>query len=387
MIPLSVPNLRGNEIKYLKECIKTEFVSSVGNYVNLFEKKICKYTKSKYAVACTSGTAALHLALRILNVKENDEVIVPTMTFVATVNAVRYLNAKPIFLDCDQFFNLDTSKFLNFIRENTFFENGYTINKKTKRIIKAIIPVHVFGNACDLKNLIKVCKKKNIKVIEDAAESLGTFYKKTKKHTGTLGDIGCLSFNGNKIITSGGGGMLITNNKKFAKKAKHLSTQAIIDPINYVHDDIGYNYRLTNIQAAVGYAQLGKIKFFIKRKKEIYEFYRKSFEDFKDISFAKVPKYSLNNKWMMSIILEKKSIYKNKKKFINFLKKKGIQVRSIWKPHHLQKPFRHYQKYQIKNAREIFKKTINIPCSTNLKISDAKKVVQIIKKFITNLQI
>ncbi len=166
MIPLSVPNLRGNEIKYLKECIKTEFVSSVGNYVNLFEKKICKYTKSKYAVACTSGTAALHLALRILNVKENDEVIVPTMTFVATVNAVRYLNAKPIFLDCDQFFNLDTSKFLNFIRENTFFENGYTINKKTKRIIKAIIPVHVFGNACDLKNLIKVCKKKILKLLK-----------------------------------------------------------------------------------------------------------------------------------------------------------------------------------------------------------------------------
>ena len=272
MIPLSVPNLKGNEKKYLKECIDTEFVSSVGKFVDLFEKKISRYTNSKYAVACTSGTAALHLSLRIIGVKSQDEVIVPTMTFIATANAIKYLNASPIFMDCDEYYNIDVKKLLNFLKFNTFFKNGYTYNKKTKKIIKAIIPVHVSGNAVNLKPILNICKKKNILIIEDAAEALGTFYidnKKKGKHAGTIGDIGCLSFNGNKIITSGGGGMIITNNKELAKKARYLSTQATNDSINYVHNEIGYNYRLTNIQAAVGLAQLEKINLFIKKKKYI----------------------------------------------------------------------------------------------------------------------
>ncbi len=381
MIPLSVPNLIGKELQYLKKCVDTEFVSSVGSFVTRFEKKISNYTKSKYAVACNSGTSSLHLALRVINCEKNNEIIVPTITFAATINPIIYEKARPIFMDCDEYFNLDISKTLNFLKKNTFKKGKYTFNKKTKNKIIAIIPVHVFGNACDLTELIKLCRKKNIKIIEDAAEALGTFYKKNKKHAGTLGDIGCLSFNGNKIITSGGGGMLLTNDRNLAIRARHLSTQAIKEPINYIHDDIGYNYRLTNLQAAVGCAQLEKIKFFLKKKKDIYQNYKNLFKNFFQVDFANVPEYSNNNKWMMSVILKNTNKNKNKKNLIKFLKKNKIQSRSIWKPNHLQKPFLKYEKFRIKIANKVFKNTINIPCSTNLSVKDAKKVVKIIHKF------
>ena len=385
MIPLSVPSLKGKELAYLRVCVKTEFVSSVGKFVNSFEKKICKYTKSKYAVACSSGTVALQLALRVVGVKENEEVIIPSVSFIATANAARYLKAIPIFMDCDNFYNLDTKKLTSFLTKNTYMRKGYTFNKRTKKKISAIIPVHVSGNAVHLYALIKLCKKKKIKIVEDAAEALGTFYNNgalKQKHAGTVGDIGCLSFNGNKIITSGGGGMIITNNKKLAKEARYLSTQATDDSIRYIHNDIGYNYRLTNIQAAVGCAQLEKINFFIKRKKQIYNFYKNSFLNSKFISFASVPNYSFNNKWMMSIIVKKKY----KKKLIDYLIKKKIQVRSIWKPIHIQKPYKNYQKFQITNANKVYSEVINIPCSTNLKLSDAKKVVKNIILFFKNYE-
>ncbi len=383
MIPLSVPNLKGNEKKYLKECIDTEFVSSVGKFVNLFEKKISRYTNSKYAVACTSGTAALHLSLRIIGVKSQDEVIVPTMTFIATANAIKYLNASPIFMDCDEYYNIDVKKLLNFLKFNTFFKNGHTYNKKTKKIIKAIIPVHVSGNAVNLKPILNICKKKNILIIEDAAEALGTFYidnKKKGKHAGTIGDIGCLSFNGNKIITSGGGGMIITNNKELAKKARYLSTQATNDSINYIHNEIGYNYRLTNIQAAVGLAQLEKINLFIKKKKYIYNFYKKHFKNTKDFALAKRPNYANNNGWMVSLVLKKiNNIKKNStiKKLLN----KKIQTRSMWLPVHMQKQFKGYQKYKIDKANKLFYSSINIPCSTNITNGELTKVVKVLKNF------
>ena len=375
MIPLSVPNLKGKEKKYLKECIDTEFVSSVGKFVNLFEKKISKYTNSKYAVACTSGTAALHLSLRIIGIKSQDEVIVPTMTFIATANVIKYLNASPIFMDCDEYYNIDVKKLLDFLKFNTFFKNGYTYNKKTKKIIKAIIPVHVSGNADTCTGIIAI--------IEDAAEALGTFYienKKKRKHVGTIGDVGCLSFNGNKIITSGGGGMIITNNKELAEKARYLSTQATNDSINYIHDEIGYNYRLTNIQAAVGLAQLEKINLFIKKKKYIYNFYKKHFKNTKDFALAKRPNYANNNGWMVSLILKKiNNIKKNStiKKLLN----KKIQTRSMWLPIHMQKQFKGYQKYKINKANNLFYSSINIPCSTNITNVELTKVVKVLKNF------
>lgn len=380
MIPLSVPNLRGNEKKYLKKCISTEFVSSVGEYVNIFEKNISKFTNSKYAVACSSGTSALHLALRAINIEKDDEVVVPTMSFIATVNPVRYLNASPIFMDCDDFYNLDVNKFKEFITKNTFFKNGFTINKKTGKKIKAVIPVHVSGNAVDLESILNFCKKKNIKIIEDAAEALGTFYIKGKlknKHAGTIGDIGCLSFNGNKIITSGGGGMIITNDKKLADKCKYLSTQATDDTIIYKHDDIGYNYRLSNIQAAVGVAQLEKIRSFIKKKKDIYNFYKKKIYKIPGLKLAQRPKYADNNNWMMTIILKKEFRYK-KDILIKKLTKKNIQTRSMWLPIHLQKKYIEYERYKISKSIELFNSSINIPCSTNLSSDQMNKVTSIL---------
>ena len=385
MIPLSVPCIRGKELIYLKECIKTEYVSSVGKYVRLFEKEICKFTKSKFAISCTSGTAALHLALRIAGVNQNDEVIVPTMTFIATANATKYLKANPVFIDCDDYYNIDVKKVVSFIKENTYLKNNFTYNKKTKKRIIAIIAVHVFGNAVDLLPLIKICKKKNIKIIEDAAGALGTFYLKGKlknKHAGTVGDIGCLSFNGNKIITSGGGGMILTNNKKIAKQAMYLSTQAMNNKMKYIHHDIGYNYRLTNIQAAVGLAQLEKVKIFLKKKNKIYNFYKKAFSQTKDIKFDSKPKYARNNNWMLSIQINNKTKKLNKDKLMKFLLKKNIETRSIWLPLHKQKLYLKYEKYKIVKANKIFKKTVNIPCSTNLKLSEARKVVKKIKNFL-----
>ena len=380
MIPLSVPNLKGNEKKYLKKCISTEFVSSVGEYVNIFEKNISKFTKAKYAVACSSGTTALHLALRAINVEKDDEVIVPSMSFIATVNPVRYLNASPVFMDCDNFYNLDIYKFKQFIEKNTFFKNGFTINKKTKKKIKAVIPVHVSGNAVDLESIVNFCKKKNIKIVEDAAEALGTFYLRGKlknKHAGTIGDIGCLSFNGNKIITSGGGGMIITNDKKLAEKCKYLSTQATNDSIIYKHDDIGYNYRLTNIQAAVGVAQLEKIQLFIKKKKDIYGFYKKKIDKIPGLEVAPRPKYANNNNWMMTIIINKNFRYK-KDMLIKKLFKKNIQTRSMWLPIHLQKKYLKFEKYKISKSIELFNSSINIPCSTNLSSNQMNKVTSIL---------
>ena len=241
--------------------------------------------------------------------------------------------------------------------------------------------MHVSGNAVDLYAFIKLCKKKKIKIVEDAAEALGTFYNNgalKQKHVGTVGDIGCLSFNGNKIITSGGGGMIITNNKEFAEEARYLSTQATDDSIRYIHNDIGYNYRLTNIQAAVGLAQLEKIKYFLKRKLAIYNFYRKKINNIHGLTVAERPSYARNNNWMVSIKINKKIYGMNKDKLITFLQKHNIQSRSMWLPIHLQKKYVNFERYKILNAIKLFHNSINIPCSTNLSLEENTKVVKIL---------
>ena len=223
-IPLCVPHLFDDEKKLVNQCLKSNWISSSGSLINKFENQIAKYTKSKFATACSSGTAALHLAMKVCDIKINDEVIVPSLTFIATINSIIYVGANPFFVDCDDYFNIDTVKLIYFLNTNTYKKNGFTYNKITKKRIAAILPVHVWGNAADLRKLYKLCKNKNIKIIEDATEALGTFYKKslTNKHVGTIGDVGCISFNGNKIITTGGGGMLITNKKNFYKKSQYF---------------------------------------------------------------------------------------------------------------------------------------------------------------------
>ena len=382
MIPLSEPNFIGNELKYLKKCIQSGMISSVGNYVNLFEKKIIKLTGSKYAVACINGTSALQICLKLCGVKKNHEVIVPTISFVASVNAIKYNLADPVFMDVDNFFNIDENKTIEFLNNNTFQKNNYCFNSRTNRRISAIIIVHMYGNAASISRLALVCKKKNIKIVEDAAESLGTKYKFGKlkgKHTGTIGEMGAISFNGNKIITSGGGGMILTNKKNLMKKAKYYTTQDKDDVTNYIHNEIGYNFRLSNLHSAVGLAQLEKFKLIMNKKKKIHNNYKNLIE--KKIpntgSIYDTPNYSINNFWLN--ILRTKN--KDHKKIISYLKEKKIVARPIWYPNHLQKMYNKCERYRITNAQKLLKQSVCLPSSWNLKNTQIKQIIKCIQKY------
>jgi len=377
MINLHEPLLAGNERKYIKNCLDQGWVSSAGKYVDIFEKKISKYTGAKYAVACINGTTALQVSLRLVGVKKNDEVIVPSMTFIAPVNAISYNNAKPIFMDCDEYYTIDVNKTVDFINNETHtikqkkFGNNLsiTVNNKTGNRITAIIVVHVFGNAANLDRLVDLCRRKNIALIEDAAESIGTFYSTSrykKRHTGTLGTIGCLSFNGNKIITTGGGGMILTNNQKIAKKAKYLITQAKDDPIYSVHNEVGYNFRLTNILAALGLAQLESLSKYIKKKKVIHERYKAKINKIKYLSISNTPYYAVCNYWLNILEINKNLSKKKLSKIIKYLFKKGIEVRPLWHPNHLQKKYKNCQNYKLDNINKIYLNRLCLPSSSQL---------------------
>ncbi|MBA7527054.1 GDP-perosamine synthase [subsurface metagenome] len=382
MIQLSIPNIKGNEWKYIKECLDTEWVSSAGKYVDKFEENICKFSGAKYAVACVNGTASLQVALRLVGVRCNDEIIVPTVTFIASVNVIRYLNATPVFMDCDDFYNVDIEKTIHFIKAETTFSNGYTFSKKTGKRISAIIPVHIFGNAVNLEQLIPICQERNIKIVEDAAESLGTYYNQgniENRYTGTIGDIGCYSFNGNKIITTGGGGMIVTNNAEYAEKARYLTTQAKDDSIRYIHNEIGYNFRLTNIQSAMGVAQLEQLQEYIEIKKKNYLIYKEEIDKIPGLHLAEVPPYANNNYWMYPLQIDKETYGKDREQLMAYLSDNKIQTRPIWYPNHLQKPYKNCQSYKIEKAMKMLEKTLNIPCSVNLTEDQVEKVLRALK--------
>ncbi len=381
-IPLSVPSIQGNEKKYINECLDTEWVSSAGKYVDLFEEKIAEYTGAKYAIAVVNGTAALHIALIVAGVKPDDEVIVPTITFISPINVVKYCNADPIFMDADDYYNIDVEKTIEFIREATIFKNGFTYNKKTNKRISAIIPVHIFGNACYLDDLIDLCKKRNIKIIEDASESLGTSYTDGKykgKHTGTLGDLGCLSFNGNKIITCGGGGMILTDNQKYANKVRYLTTQAKDDPVKYIHHEIGYNYRLTNIQAAMGVGQLEKLPEYLKIKKTNYLKYKQAIKLTRGVKLSDTPEYAESNYWMYCLQIDAKVYGKDRDELMSYLESEKIQSRPIWFLNHLQKPYNNYQTYKLERCYQLVERTLNIPASVNLSQEQQEYVIGVLK--------
>ncbi len=380
-IPLSVPTIKGNEWKYVKECLDTEWVSSVGQYVDRFEKDICQFTGSKYAVACVNGTSALHIALKLAGVEPGDEVIVPTVTFIAPVNTIRYLGAEPVFMDCDNFFNIDIVKTREFIEQETEYKKGLTVNKATGKTIRAIIPVHMFGNAVDMEGILSICNERNIMIVEDATESLGTRYIEgsiKNKHTGTIGQLGCYSFNGNKIITTGGGGMIVTNDIEYARKAKYFTTQAKDDEVRFVHDEVGYNYRLTNIQAALGVAQLERLLDFLNIKNENYNLYKKKINKIAGLCLAEVPGYASNNHWMYPLLIDKEKYGIDRETLMKYLSENGIQTRPLWFLNHLQKPYMKCQNYKVEKAYELLEKTLNIPCSTNLTKKDILKIVKIL---------
>lgn len=379
MLPISVPHIAGNEWKYVKECLDSEWVSSVGKYVDKFEQDICRLTRAKHAVACVNGTAALHVALRLVGVRPGDEVIVPTVTFIAPVNVVRYLSAEPVFMDCDHFYNLDVNKVAEFLKEETVFRNGYTYNKTTDKCVRAIIPVHVFGNAVRMDLLREVCNDRNVRIVEDATESLGTYYSNGNldgKYTGTVSDIGCFSFNGNKIITTGGGGMIVTDNAAYADQAKYLTTQAKDDEIRYIHHSVGYNYRLTNIQAAVGVAQLERLSEFIVTKQKNYHHYKTNVDEIPGLRIAETPEYAESNCWYYCLQVNAKRYGRNRDELMFYLKDSAIQTRPVWHLNHLQKPYSDNQSYLIERAYELVENTLNIPCSVNLTVEQVSMVIE-----------
>lgn len=381
-IPLSVPSITGNEWKYVKECLDTSWVSSAGKYVDLFESKIVEATGARYAVACVNGTSALQVALRLAGVKPGDEVIVPTITFIAPVNAVHYLGAEPVFMDADNYYNIDPVKTAEFIRNETSFRDGASYHRLTGKRIAAIVPVHIFGNAVDLAPLIDLCSERGIPVVEDATESLGTHYTdgplKGKK-AGTIGLLGCLSFNGNKIITTGGGGMILTNDETLAAKARYLTTQAKDDNVRYVHDDIGYNFRMTNIQAALGVAQLEQLPDYLKTKKKNYHRYREMLAGVKGCTLADAPQYADNNLWMYALRIEEGQFGRDRERLMKELASQKIETRPVWHPNHLQKPYAHCRSYKISTALDLHKATLNLPCSVGLSVADVDRVAECIR--------
>src|SRR5436190_5982158 len=287
MLLLSGPNMAGNELKYVTECITTGWVSSVGAYVDQFEKMSAEFAGTKYAVATSSGTTALHICLVMMGVNSDDYVITPNITFIATCNSIKYTGANPIFIDTDvNTWQMDLDLLEEFLTNETEQRNGVCHYKKDGKRIPVIMPVHVLGNMCDMDRLMALAKQHNLIVIEDSTEALGSYYK--GKHAGSLGLLGTFSYNGNKIITTGGGGMIVTDDEALAKRAKHLTTQAKSDPFEYMHDAIGYNYRLVNVAAAMGVAQMEQLPGFIKRKYEIIDFYKKELQGIGDIKFQQV---------------------------------------------------------------------------------------------------
>lgn len=373
-IPLSIPNLGGNEWKYIKECLDTNWVSSVGSYVNKFEEELAAYVGSTHGIATSNGTAALHISLQVAGIQPNDYVIVPNLTFIASANSAVYAGAEPIFIDVERnTWQLDVDLLEQFLIQETIQKNGAPHYKKDGRRIKAVMPVHMFGNMCNMDKLMQLSKTYNLVIIEDATESLGSTYK--GKHGGNIGQIGCYSFNGNKIMTTGGGGMIVTQNEKWAKHAKHLTTQAKADPFEYWHDEIGYNYRLVNILAALGVAQLEQLPHFIKRKKEIATFYQKELNGLGDIEFMTITDGVESNQWLFTILTEKQ------RTIFDHCQSNKIQVRPIWTPMtHLPMYKNHIYIQENDNSSAIHAKSVSLPCSSGITDEELIRVRDVLKE-------
>jgi len=354
------PLFVGNEKKYLNNCISSGYVSYVGKYVNIFEKKISSYTKAKYTVATSSGTSALHLVLRYFNLSQNDEVLLPSLTYVAVANAITYCGSTPNFVDIEkESLGICPKKLELYIKKTTRRIGSYVYNKKTGRKIKALIAVHLYGFPCKINKIKNICRKYNILLIEDAAEALGSFFK--GKHLGTFSEVGILSFNGNKPITCGSGGAIITNNKKMSIKLKHLSTHAKKkNLLDHVHDDIGYNYRMNNLSAAVGCAQLENIKKILIAKRRNFKWYYNAFKDCDYIRILKEPKFSKTNYWLIIAVLEN---YQLKNMLLRKLKTQGYGLRTTWRPLHTLKIFKSCPNDKMDNSNKFFKRAINFPSS------------------------
>ena len=364
-VALHEPSFEGNEWLYLKECLDSTFVSSVGKYVDRFELDLALYTGSKYAISVVNGTAALQIALKLAGVEANDEVLIPALTFVATANAVTYCNAIPHFVDSEErTLGIDALKLREYLKVNSSQRSGFCINNNTGRIIRALVPMHTFGHPSDLEGLLSVAHDFNLILVEDAAESLGSFYQ--GQHTGTFGLFGTLSFNGNKTITTGGGGAILTNNESLARHAKHLTTTAKLPhPWEFQHDEVGYNYRMPNINAALGCAQLEQLTTKLASKRNLFSRYRVAFADIEGVTLFEEPQNCQSNYWLQSLILDENE-FEHRNRILEVTNSMGIMTRPVWEPLNELVPYRNSPSMDLNSAQSIARLVINIPSSPGL---------------------
>ena len=377
-IPLSVPEIRGNEWKYIKECLDTGWVSSGGPFIDRFERDLATYVNVKYAVSTVNGTAAIHTALLVAGIMPDDEVLVPDLTFIAPANAVRYIGAWPVFIDVEPFYwQMDPDKVGSFLEEECSWINGQMRDKATGRRVKAILPVHVLGHPVNMDPIVEMARKYNLVVIEDATESLGAKYK--GQMLGNLGDISCFSFNGNKVITTGGGGMIVTDNEDWARHAKYLTTQAKDDPIEYIHNEIGYNYRLTNIQAAMGCAQLEVLDDFIAAKRRVADTYFLALKDVSGINCLREAPWAFSIWWMYTVFIDPQVYGMDSRALLRTFDDAGIQSRPLWHPIHLNKAYANCRAYHCSVAEYINRHALSLPSSVGLTPAQQQRVIDLVK--------
>ena len=381
MIPLSIPNFEGNELKYVTDAVGKGWVSTGGAYITELEKSVAEYVHVDQAVACQSGTSALHLALMGCGVQRDELVIAPTLTFIAAVNPIRYAGADPVFMDCDDSLCMDPVKLRQFCEEECVLQDNILTHKDSGKKIRALVVVHVFGNMADMETIMEIAETYHLRVIEDATEAIGTKYESGKyagRYAGTIGDFGAFSFNGNKIITTGGGGMVLGRNPEELEHLRYLSTQAKDDALFYVHNEVGYNYRMTNVQAAIGVAQMELLTEFIQRKNANYDRYCQLLKGWNEGQLLSFRERTYSNKWFYALLIP--DMKKSMRELVNELMDKGIQTRAIWGLIHEQKPYVDAIAYKIEKAKYYSSHILNLPCSTSIKDEDIETVCSILMK-------
>ncbi len=385
-IPLSIPNFEGNERKYVDDAIDQGWVSTGGAYITKLEQEMAKFLNVDSVAACQRGTSAIHLSLVEAGVQPGDVVLVPPLPFIAAVNPVKSPFANLVFIDCDDSFCMDPVKLQSFCEEECQWDG--TVLRYNGSIVKALVVVHVFGNMADMESIMETAGKYNLKVIEDATEALGTKYLEGKysgKYAGTIGNFGCYSFNGNKIITTGGGGAVTSNNKQTVDHLRFLSTQAKTDPHYYIHDEVGYNYRMTNLQAALGVAQMEELPEFIRRKQKNYELYKELFDGFELGTLMPFRNGTYSNKWFYSINIDRERIKASMREIITACHDRGFETRAIWGLINEQKPYMEEETYKLERAPYYAERILNIPSSTQITEEEIRYVADQLKKLLRSL--
>jgi len=377
LIPLCVPEIRGNEWNYVKECLDTGWVSSAGPYVDRFETELARFVGTRRAIATVNGSSALHIALLVAGVQADDEVLVSTLTFIAPANAIRYAGAWPVFMDADPvFWQMDVQKASDFLHQECDWRDGALRNRSSGRRVRAILPVHVLGHPADLDPLLELARKFNLVLIEDATESLGATYK--DRRVGSIGHLACFSFNGNKLITTGGGGMLTTDNEAWADKAKYLTTQAKDDAVEYIHHEIGYNYRLPNLLAAMGCAQLERVPEYIGLKRAIARRYQDGLAGLPGIRCMMEAPWASSIWWMFTVMVDAAQYGQDSRQLLRHLAGHNIQTRPLWQPLHLSLAHRGAQSYRCETAEGLARMALSLPCSVGIKPEQQTRVIEAI---------